>query len=185
MNCFRIDKSMTLGKLFFTTIFLFIFYNGQAQNTINNFEKPNSDYNYYVLIPDIGISIVPPKYFKPSEKFPGFIHQGSASTITFTREEGTPYIFLNSKKIEKSFVEQGIEFIRKQKIKTNNKQHGILYTLAFTIEDMRFIRLIYITGDYNTIVIVNANYPEMAEELLHDVMLQSIRTVKFNSLNNE
>lgn len=185
MCCKKNSKRMMLFKLYFVSAFLLIFSLGKAQSSIDNSIKPENDSNHSITIPNIGISIIPPKYFKPSEKFPGFIHEGSASSITFSREEGTPYLFLNSNKIKESFVNQGIEFISKQKIKTNRNKHGFLYTLAFTIENIRFIRLLYITGDYNTIVIVNANYPEIAKDILHDVLIQSIRSVTFNSPYNE
>lgn len=136
-----------------------------------------------VLISGIGVSLVPPAHFVQSDDFNGFIHLGSASTLVITREEGTPFIFYKTKKVAQNFEAQGIDFLGMEEIKGDHGTKGILYTLSFTVEEITFIRLIYITGDYNAAIIVNANYPEMAKELMHDIMLESVLSVSYTKLN--
>jgi hypothetical protein len=133
----------------------------------------------------LGVSIRPPAHFAVSDDFDGFIHLGSASTIIVQREEGTPYVFYKSKKIEQHFEAQGIQVLGVEELKTNAGKKGLLYKLSFSVEGITFIRLIYLTGDHHSTIILNANYPEMAAELLHDQLMASLLSVTFSPLKSE
>jgi hypothetical protein len=104
----------------------------QAQNNSETDEEISFLAEESVDVPGTGVQLTPPQHFVLSQEFPGFIHPGSASTILITREEGTPFVFYQHKNVEQSFEEQGIEVIKVEEIKNNERKKGILYTLAFT-----------------------------------------------------
>lgn len=136
-----------------------------------------------VEIGNTSITIAPPAHFVKSETFPGFLHPGTAASILVKHSVGVPFVHYTGTEAKDNFEKQGLTVVSEEELKTNSGKKAFLYVLSFTVEEnekeMVFERMIFLTGDYNNTVMLNANYPQIVRELLYEVLKESLLTVQF------
>jgi len=80
---------------------------------------------------------------------------------------------------KKYFKSQGVKLLAQENIKTSDNKNGIMYIVAFKVDDVPFERIMYFTGDYNRTIWINANYPVTARNVLFNVLKNSVLSVQF------
>ena len=163
-----------------TLILLFIF--------ISVFVKSQSiiDTVAAFKVPGTGVSINPPKYFMLMPVKNTFLHPTSSSTIQINEIVGSPFPML-VKNITPEYIEtQDAKFISRIDTITNDGKKATVFLISFTVEQkdssrtkIDYERYMFFTGSYNKTVWMNANYPTIAKDVIAEVMLNSMLTVKF------
>ncbi len=128
------------------------------------------------------IKIRPPKHFMEfsSDELSGFMHTGTAANIVGFEYPGRPYIdnyegFMESLKE----VDETTTFLGAEKVKTHQGREGTLCFYTFQVDKVDIIRVILYTGDYNTMIFLQANYPAAFDFLIRQVIIQSLLSVEF------
>ncbi len=147
-------------------------------------KKASTVYTEPVQVGNLGVSILPPAYFEPSENFTGFMHKGAGASLQISTTEGKPFPIMAQALVDKANLEKlGITLISQEKIKTKQGKDAILIVIGFTIKgpgkDFDYERIVLLTGDYDRTIMVNANYPVLAKSILFEVIKQSVLTIAY------
>lgn len=161
-------------SLIVATILVFVLNSLSQTNTINKDLSETKS-----VIKKIDIKINPPKHFKEFKEANGFVHPMTASTIQISEIKDANYISVCNNITDEYIKSQGFEFISKESIKTQAGKEGEMYLVSFVAKDVVFHRIMFFTGDYNRTIWINANYPKVAEKLLHNVLKESLLTIEF------
>ncbi len=170
-----------MRKLLTTLIFIVTTISLSAQSSdiqdtvIKTYKVPNTD-----------ISFVPPKYFMVLPQANTLLHPTSSSTIQVNEINGSPYPIL-VKNITKEYIEkQGAKFISKKDTITDDGKKATYFLVSFTTQAkdslhtiVEYERFMFFTGTYNKTIWINANYPVIARDVIANVMLKSLLTVRF------
>lgn len=153
---------------------------GQTDTT----KKAGPIYHEPVPVGNLGVSILPPAYFEVAENFTGFMHKGAGASIQISTTQGKPFPIMAQAMVDKANLEKlGIKLISQEKIKTKQGKDAILIVIGFTIKgpgkDFDYERIVLLTGDYDRTIMVNANYPLLAKEILFEVIKQSVLTLSY------
>lgn len=137
-----------------------------------------------VQVPNTSVKIIPPPYFKNSESFNGFIHDGAGATIQVSETEGKPYpVMAQAMANEENLKKQGITLISQEQIITRTGKKGVMIVIGFSVKGptktFEYERIVLLTGDYNKTIIINANYPTIAKDILSAVLKQSLLTTDY------
>ena len=170
-----------MRNIFFILFFVAISATLKAQNA----ELQDSVIPSY-NIPKTDVSFVPPKYFMVLPQANTLLHPTSSSTIQVNEINGSPYPML-VKNITKEYIEkQGVKFISRKDTITDDGKKATYFLVSFTTQAkdslhtiVEYERFMFFTGNYNKTVWINANYPVIARDVLADVLLKSLLTVKF------
>ncbi len=143
--------------------------------------------NTYYSVPNTDLKIKPPKYFIVLPTPNTLLHAPTSSTIQINEISGSAYKLL-IKNITPEYIEkQKAHFISKQELTTDDGKDATLITVSFmtTSKDslhtpIKYKRLMLFTGNYNKTVWVNANYPVIAEDVIHDELVKSLLSIKFD-----
>ena len=137
--------------------------------------------------PGTDVSIVPPKYFVVLPVKNTLLHPATSSTIQINEIDGTAYPLLMQKITPEYIEKQNARFISRKDTITNDGKRATLFLVAFTTEakdslhtKMEFERYMFFTGNYQKTIWINANYPVIAREVIADVLLKSLLSVKFD-----
>ena len=137
------------------------------------------------LLGGTSYEIAPPAHFQAwsNEESFVFIHPGAMSSMQIRFVEGVPYTFITSSITVESMKQQGAELVLAEEVKTNDGNSGIMYLLSYDItgddnQIIHFERLMLLTGDYNTTVWIDANYPVQARTYLYNVMRESMLSIE-------
>ncbi len=132
------------------------------------------------------ITIDVPEGFEAVPNQNGFLHKGSASTLMVSEITASPFSFILSHFNSENLEKDGAKLTDKIEIKTTSGQDAVLYTLGFAVKSkdksssVDFERLILITGNETTTVVVVANYPVMIRKLIQDPLKISLLSVIIN-----
>jgi len=137
-------------------------------------------------VPGTDVSFIPPKYFMVLPQANTLLHPTSSSTIQVNEINGTPYPML-VKNITKEYIEkQGAKFISKKDTITDNGKKATYFLVSFTTQAkdslhtvVKYERFMFFTGTYNKTIWINANYPVITRDVLANVLLKSLLTVKY------
>ncbi len=147
----------------------------------------NSDNSKFFAaqVGNIGIDI--PDGFEVIQNQHGYIHKGSASTLFITEMEKVPFSFAGQHFNNENFEKGNAKIISTQKVKTQDGNDAVLYTLTLNItakegnKTIEYERLILITGNESTTVFVVANYPVMVKKIIEEPLKASLLSVKLKS----
>jgi len=165
---------------FFLILLLIIVTTSLSAQTIDNKDTIIPSYK----VPGTDISFIPPKYFMVLPQANTLLHPTSSSTIQLNEINGSPFPML-VKNITKEYIEkQGVKFISKKDTITDNGKKATYFLVSFTTQAkdstvIEYERFMFFTGTYNKTIWINANYPVIARDVLADVLLKSLLTVKF------
>ena len=132
------------------------------------------------------ITIDVPEGFEALTNQNGFLHKGSASTLMVSEITNSPFSFTESHFKSDNLEKDGAKLAEKTEIKTTSGQNAVLYTLNFTVKSkdnsssIDFERLILVTGNETTTVVVVANYPVMIRKLIQEPLKASLLSVFIN-----
>lgn len=128
-----------------------------------------------------GASIRLPMHFEPftQNEHNGFIHVGTASSIMAQMIDSTSFISVTANMTKEVFLKQGAELITEIDLKTEEGRPAKAYILRFVVNDVPINRIMFFTGDYESTLLLTANYPELFAGLLKNVFLASFLTVQF------
>lgn len=137
-----------------------------------------------VKVQNTSVSIFPPAYFRASDKFNGFIHDGAGATIQVNETTGRPYPVMAQAMANKENLEkQGITLISQEDFTTSSGKKGILIVIGFSVKGptktFDYERMVFLTGDYDKTIIINMNYPTIAKSILFNVLKQSLLSVNY------
>lgn len=129
-----------------------------------------------------GASIRLPMYFElfTQDKYTGFIHKGTASTILAQRIDSTSFLSVTENLTQEVFLKQGAELIYELEVQTNEGRQAKFFIIKFiTTNDVPINRIMFFTGDHQNTLLLTANYPEFFAGLMKNVFIASFMTVKF------
>lgn len=132
------------------------------------------------------ITIDVPEGFEAVTNQNGFLHKGSASTLMVSEISNSPFNFTVSHFNSENLEKDGAKLTEKTEIKTTADQDAVLYTLSFAVKSkdnsssVDFERLILITGNETTTVVIVANYPVMIRKLIQEPLKTSLLSVIIN-----
>jgi len=161
--------------IFFTFIVISVFSQENVDTAVSAYKVPGTD-----------VSIIPPKYFVVLPVKNTLLHPATSSTIQVNEINGVAYPLLMPK-ITREYIEnQNAHFISKKELVTDDGKKATLFLVSFTVEakdslhtQMEFERYMFYTGNYQKTIWVNANYPVIAREVISDVLLKSLLSIKF------
>jgi len=148
-----------------------------AQTILN--EGLAIEQNAYFDIPKTNIQLIPPAHFRYIEEMNGFLHVGTSSSVQVQEITGTAYQLITKGLTQSHFESQNTVLIHSEDVVLKDGQKGQLFTVGFKVDDVEFERLMLFTGDYNTTIWINANYPVVVKDMLNVVLRESLLTAKF------
>ena len=174
------------------------FYNQVKSSSDNSTEftlKPNTTYDSIgipvdvrkdlcdtlTLLPGTHAKIRLPHYFEPFayEKFAGFIHKGTSTSILANEYPGTVFTTITSQITQSTFTKQGAELLEEFDLKQTDGRPAKVYIMRFKTKTAPVIRIMCFTGDYQTTYNLIANIPEVVSNLIRNVILESFRTLEY------
>lgn len=130
------------------------------------------------------VSMTPPDKFTYSPKLKGFVHPGSAASVTVTEAEGISWIQASQALADKNMSGQNTSIVSQEDITLKDGNTGRLFVLRLIIpsndstkQDLEFERLMLFAGDYHRTVILNSNYPALLRSLLYPTLRESMLSV--------
>lgn len=156
-----------------------------AQNTsdsldFNTYISKDLDTVYSEFV-NTGASIRLPMFFELfiQEKYTGYIHKGTATTIIAQKIDSTSFLSVTTNLTQEVFLKQGAELLYELETQTEEGRQAKVFILRFTANDVPINRIMFFTGDHQTTLLLTANYPELFAGLLKNVLLASFMTVQF------
>jgi hypothetical protein len=122
-----------------------------------------------------------PRYFEPFayENFIGFIHKGTSTTITAFEYPGMAYTAYTSRISDSLFAAQGVELLEVLDMKQNDGRSAKAFIVRFKTKTATAIRIMYFTGDYQTMYYLVANVPESVSNMIRNALLVSFQTLEY------
>ena len=152
------------------------------ENNLDSFVESQNEkliYNEAKLVqaPNTNVFIIPPEHFVADPSINGFVHPGSATTIQIIEVPGVNYKLIDASMTKEYIESQDYIFKEKHEIITENGQKAVIYTVRFTANEYEYERLMFFTGEENTIWI-NINYPTSIKKLIFPAMEASLKSVQ-------
>ncbi len=158
-------------KRTFTTIITLVFCLVFHQNLLGQtYER--------VTLPGTTISIPQPDGFKLASDFPGLVHEGTSTTVMAMEKEGTAFTTVAEAMNRDYFNSQQLTLISRESINRDN-HNGVLFTCSFIVDEVKFERVIYVTGDHTKTKVIIANYPEIAKQALESMVKECVTKAEF------
>lgn len=130
------------------------------------------------LVPNTNISLQAPDYFAFDSVMPGFVHQGTQSSIHVNQVVGTSYLLITPAMDSAYFAKQGMTLISQEVVTMQNGTSGVLFTTEMLINGKSYERLVLMSGDYHYTIWINAVYLKQLATLIKNQILSSILTAK-------
>lgn len=128
------------------------------------------------------IRIKPPLYFEEfsSDEVSGFMNPGSAASIVAFEYPETPFIGFYDEVASEAFGQaDNAEFLGSEEARTVEGSPAKFYFYGFSVDDVEIIRIMFLTGDKNQMVFLQANYPLAFDPIIRQVIVQSFLTVQY------
>ena len=138
-----------------------------------------------VFFEEQNISITPPEGFKQVDFFIGFFNYSNGTSIQIETVDSVAYVLVAEGLNNENLNAQGVTLISKEKVTNVHGKSGILVTMEFEVtqndEIRKYERMSFLTGDMNTTIFINANYPVLVKELVYESVKNSLLTAKFGN----
>jgi hypothetical protein len=165
-------------KLFLLIIVIILGYASIAQNDAAKLsDEP-------CAFPKEGIVFSPPSHFVPSFHFNGYTHPGSGSSITVTLINNDFNAVVKGI-TETSLARNNLTLISREEITLASGLKAVLVSTSEQIasndstrEVKEFRRILLFTEQHTGTVCLQAAYPWELHQLLYDIMLKSLLSVK-------
>lgn len=129
--------------------------------------------------------VTAPEGFVVSEAFNGYIHYQTSSTILIQYVENATYLQLADGMDEAFFSRNNLNFVSKTPFETTDGVNGIIFTSTFKLKETEFVRYTVYLGDMNNTLWLNITYPLMVEELVKNVVEETIKSAQFKLAKDE
>jgi hypothetical protein len=126
------------------------------------------------VIPGTKISMVPPDSFVLAQKFSGFQHNESGSSIMVT-ELPAPFQAMTNAFTKEALQAKGMELLGKEQI-TVASTPGLIFFVRQTANNLVYLKQILVFGDSTHTTLINGIYPEKYKETLEGKIKASLRT---------
>jgi len=143
--------------------------------------------NMYYHVPGTDVLIKPPKYFMALPVQNTLLHPPTSPSLQINEIDGSAYKLVVQKLTPQYIENQNAHFIKKETITTNQGKEATLFLVSFTVEakdsartPVNYERIMFFTGNYNKTIWINANYPLIAKDVIYDVLINSLKSVKFD-----
>jgi hypothetical protein len=123
--------------------------------------------------------LIAPEGFETKEDFPGYLHLGTKSSILVTLVKDKNLVDAESALNEDYFNREHVKLISKSEVLTVNKEKGLLYKFAFSVNGEDWERYSLFLGDLNSVLWVNASYLVKYKSVVEEELLKSLKTTKF------
>ncbi len=136
----------------------------------------------YQAFKNTNIKIKPPLHFEvfSSDEVSGFMNPGTASSIVAFEYPETPYIGFYDEIAEEAFSQvDHAEFLGSEEARTVDGYPAIFYFYGFSVDDVEVVRVMFLSGDENQMVFLQANYPLAFDAIIRQVVVQSFLTVQY------
>lgn len=134
----------------------------QAQNAVDQ------------VIPGTKISMVPPDSFELAQKFSGFQHNATGSSI-MVAELPAPFQAMTNAFTKEALQANGMELLGKEPI-TLGTNAGLIFFVRQTANNLVYLKQILVFGDSTHTTMINGIYPEKYKETLEGKIKASLRT---------
>lgn len=166
-------------SLFAFLVSVFLYSSSYAQEESQNIIKVGKTDDVFFQVPHTQVELIPPAHFQFMEEINGFLHIGTSASVQVQEITGTAYVMVTEGLTEDYFQQQGVQKISKEEVVTKHGAKGVIYKVAFEVDDKAFERLMFFTGDYHRTIWINANYPVIIKELMYIVLRESLLTARF------
>ncbi|MDR2836046.1 MAG: hypothetical protein LBV69_07640 [Bacteroidales bacterium] len=175
-----------MNKILIIFIFIFTFVSSgfSQKNDDGNLQKSfqNKDNliitDSLIFISNTNVSLIPPKYFEIDSSINGFIHKGSHTTIQTIFVPNVAFQKIEEKMTAQYIKSQGFTFVEKKQLILDSGQEAVLFFVTFTTkENMEFERIMFFTGNQNTIWI-NVNYLIIMKNLILSEITKCLKSVQ-------
>ena len=126
------------------------------------------------VIPGTKISMVPPDSFVLAQKFSGFQHDATGSSI-MVAELPAPFKALTDAFTKEALQAKGMELLGKEQI-TLASTPGLIFFVRQTANNVVYLKQILVFGDSTHTTMINGIYPEKYKETLEGKIKTSLRT---------
>lgn len=163
---------------------LFVSLSINAQDIVNEQDfsahKINDLDSISFVLDSTGACLNLPLYFDKIENdsVVGFVHMGTASTITIEKKLNSSFISATSGINSEMLKNQGVLLLSEFDITTEEGRPARVYILGFKINNLPAHRIMFFTGDHQNTWVFSATYLEKISYLLRDVFLSSFMTFK-------
>ncbi|HNX87535.1 MAG TPA: hypothetical protein PKH58_00510 [Paludibacteraceae bacterium] len=133
------------------------------------------------LLPGTHAKLKLPRYFEPFtyEKFSGFLHKGTSTSILANEYQGMAYTTMTSQLTDSTFSKQGAELLETFDLKQVDGTPAKVFIMRIKTKTAPVIRIMYFAGNYQTTYNLIANIPEVVSNLIRNVILESFRTLEY------
>lgn len=129
--------------------------------------------------PENGLSIQAPQHFDTTYMYSGLLHKATSTSLVASKAADRNPIAFNQSLTKEYFSTQKLMLVKSEKIVTS-RWEGVLYYLAFEVNNVKMQRMMLVTGTYNDTYILMANFPEMFASQLIVPIRESMLTLVFN-----
>lgn len=160
----------------------------QAQVTMidttqmERYQKSDLD-TVYRSFKNTSIKILPPKYFIEfsNDQLSGLMNTGTAASIVGFENHDLAYVGYYEKIAKDAFSQvDSAQFLGVEKMKTLRGDPAQFFFYSFVVNKIDIIRIMFVTGDYKQMILLQANYPKAFDALLRPAIIQSFLTVEYN-----
>jgi len=125
-----------------------------------------------IRIPGTQVALVSPPGFKMTDRFPGFVHQETNSSIMITKIPG-PYPEMVKDFTKAGFSSRGMKLIEKKNVTICGKESS-LFNIAQTADGARWEKWVLVVGIQNETILLTATFPQQLRTKLSNPMRTSL-----------
>ena len=124
------------------------------------------------------VSLTPPAGFKPSEQFPGFLHEASGASIMVT-EMPAPYSKITEAFTKEALATKGMTLLARRPHTVSGKA-GLLIHLRQVAQGTAFLKWLVATGTEKETVLITATFPEAVKLKWSAALEKSVLNAQWN-----
>ncbi|MHC1705925.1 MAG: hypothetical protein AB9842_00245 [Bacteroidales bacterium] len=179
-----------INKYLFLILVNFIFFQATLKSQTNNsgYDPAGIPVNIardlndtLSQLPGINAQMRLPRYFVPFEygQNVGFIHPATSTTLFVREYPGTAFLAYTSTITEELFTSQGAQLLEQFDARQSDGGLAKVYIMRFSTNEGDGIRIIYFTGNMQTMYYILANTPEVVSTMVRNVLLESFKTLEY------
>ncbi len=132
-----------------------------------------------VRVPGSAVSMIPPRGFEKTDRFPGFICLEEGSSIMVT-ELPAPYAKTMAGFSKRGLQSRGMTLLKREEL-TISGQEGMLLHLSQSARGTQFLKWITVVGDSRSTTMVTATFPQTMKKALSEKLRTSVLSVRIGA----
>lgn len=124
------------------------------------------------------VSLTPPAGFKPSEQFPGFLHEAAGASIMVT-EMPAPYSKITEAFTKEALATKGMTLLARRPHTVSGKA-GLLIHLRQVAQGTAFLKWLVATGTEKETVLITATFPEAVKLKWSAALEKAVLSAQWN-----